>query len=54
MTAQPQNIHSTFDRILPREAKEKLLGQRGLVHMDDGSQRLWQDHHCGCIGANPS
>lgn len=25
------NLHPTFDRILPRQAKEKLLGQRGLV-----------------------
>lgn len=25
------NLHPTFDRMLPREAKERLLGQRGLV-----------------------
>ncbi len=25
------NLHPTFDRMLPREAKESLLGQRGLV-----------------------
>ncbi len=25
------NLHPTFDRMLPREAKEALLGQRGLV-----------------------
>lgn len=25
------NLHTTFDRMLPREAKEALLGQRGLV-----------------------
>lgn len=25
------NLHPTFDQMLPREAKESLLGQRGLV-----------------------
>lgn len=25
------NLHPTFDKMLPREAKEELLGQRGLV-----------------------
>ena len=25
------HLHPTFDRMLPREAKERLLGQRGLV-----------------------
>lgn len=25
------NLHPTFDKMLPREAKESLLGQRGLV-----------------------
>lgn len=25
------NLHPTFDRMLPREARETLLGQRGLV-----------------------
>jgi len=27
----PENIHTTFDRILQREDKEKLLNQKGLV-----------------------
>ena len=27
----PENIHTTFDRILQREDKEKLLQQKGLV-----------------------
>tara|TARA_R110000868_G_scaffold147377_1_gene368902 strand:+ start:413 stop:1012 length:600 start_codon:yes stop_codon:yes gene_type:complete len=27
----PENIHTTFDRILQREDKEKLLNQNGLV-----------------------
>ncbi|MCF8256988.1 MAG: adenylyl-sulfate kinase [Flavobacteriales bacterium] len=30
MTSQPQNIHPTLHRILPRSDKEKLLHQRGL------------------------
>lgn len=25
------NLHPTFDKMLPREAKEELLGQRGMV-----------------------
>lgn len=29
--ATPENIHTTFDRILQREDKESLLNQKGLV-----------------------
>lgn len=31
MSVTPENIHTTFDRILQRKDKEQLLNQRGLV-----------------------
>lgn len=31
MSTTPENIHTTFDRILQREDKESLLKQKGLV-----------------------
>jgi len=31
MISTSENIHTTFDRILQRKDKEKMLGQRGLV-----------------------
>jgi len=31
MSADPDHIHPVFDRMLPREAKEALLGQSGAV-----------------------
>jgi len=31
MSLTSENIHTTFDRILQRKDKEKMLGQRGLV-----------------------
>jgi adenylylsulfate kinase len=31
MSTQPANIHTTFDQILQRSDKERLLNQRGLV-----------------------
>lgn len=31
MSITPENIHTTFDRILQRKDKERLLNQRGLV-----------------------
>jgi adenylylsulfate kinase len=31
MSAIPENIHTTFERILQRKDKEALLGQRGIV-----------------------
>lgn len=31
MSATPENIHTTFDRILQRKDKEQLLNQHGLV-----------------------
>jgi len=31
MSATPEHLYPTFDRMLPREAKESMLGQRGAV-----------------------
>ncbi|MFT4680797.1 MAG: adenylylsulfate kinase [Granulosicoccus sp.] len=31
MSQTPENIHTTFDRLLQREDKEKMLRQKGLV-----------------------
>jgi adenylylsulfate kinase len=31
MSVTPENIHTTFDRILQREDKENILHQKGLV-----------------------
>ena len=31
MSATPEHLYPTFDRMLPRAAKESLLGQRGCV-----------------------
>ena len=43
-----EHLHPTFDKMLPREAKEELLGQRGLVvwlYGLSGSGKSTLSHH---------
>jgi len=48
MSAHSEHLHPTFEKMLPREAKEALLGQRGLViwlYGLSGSGKSTLSHH---------
>ena len=48
MSDHSEHLHPTFDKMLPREAKEALLGQRGLViwlYGLSGSGKSTLSHH---------